>query len=237
MIGANRQRSQLAVALALPGILAILPVFVCGNGRQAALQVSAALTFYSFLLLPTALKFDFRRDIQRMAILKSLPIRPVAVVLGQIATPTLLAFAFQATVLTATIAVRPFPVWMLLATLLLLAPLNALIFTLDNLVYLLYPYRLNQEGIEIFLRTTLTFTAKGLIFAVGLLADVRLEFCRPPTGPAPAGGPGRPGLGLRCRRVVYAVRVDVGRDPSWPKSTRGSTPARIRPPKDRGVHV
>ena len=39
---------------------------------------------------------------------------------------------------------------------------------MDNLVYLLYPYRLNQEGIEIFLRTTLTFTAKGLLFTIGV---------------------------------------------------------------------
>ena len=176
LIGANRQRSQLAVALALPGVLAMLPIFVCSNGRQAALQVSAALTFYSFLLLPTALKFDFRRDIQRMAVLKTLPIRPFAVVIGQISTPTLLAFAFQATVLTATMVVRPFPTWMLLATLLLLAPLNALIFAIDNLVYLLYPYRLNQEGIEIFLRTTLTFTAKGLIFTLGLVLTFLWSF-------------------------------------------------------------
>jgi hypothetical protein len=169
LIGADKQRSQLAVALALPGLLAMLPVFVCSDGRQAALQVSAALTFYSFLLLPTALKFDFRRDIQRMVILKTLPIRPVALVVGQIGAPSILAFVFQVTVLVLTMLMRPFPIWILLATLLLLAPLNALIFALDNLLYLLYPYRLNQEGIEIFLRTTLTFTAKGLIFTAGLL--------------------------------------------------------------------
>jgi hypothetical protein len=176
LIGANRQRSQLAVALALPGLLAMLPVFVCSNGRQAALQVSAALTFYSFLLLPSALRFDFRRDILRMAVLKTLPIPPLAVVIGQIATPTLLAFGFQTVVLTATLIVRPFPIWMFVATLVLLAPLSALIFAIDNLVYLLYPYRLNQEGIEIFLRTTLTFTAKGLIFTGGLLVTFFWSF-------------------------------------------------------------
>src|SRR5690606_2715790 len=58
----------------------------------------------------------------------------------------------------------------------LMAPLNALIFAIDNLLYLLYPYRLNQEGIEIFLRTTLTFTAKGLIFGFGLLLTVGWSF-------------------------------------------------------------
>jgi hypothetical protein len=176
LIGANKQRSQLAVALALPGVLAMLPVFVCRDGRQAALQVSVALTFYSFLLLPTALKFDFRRDIQRMAILKTLPIQPLVLVVGQIGAPTLLAFAFQATVLALTMIVQPFPLWILLATLLLLAPLNALFFAVDNLLYLLYPYRLNQEGLEIFLRTTLTFTAKGLIFTAGLVLTFAWSF-------------------------------------------------------------
>ena len=49
-----------------------------------------------------------------------------------------------------------------------LIPLNVLVFGLDNLIFLLYPYRMQQEGLEIFLRTMLTFTAKGLLFAVGL---------------------------------------------------------------------
>ena len=49
-----------------------------------------------------------------------------------------------------------------------LMPMNVLVFALDNLIFLLYPHRLNQEGLEIFLRTTLTFTAKGLLFALGV---------------------------------------------------------------------
>jgi hypothetical protein len=51
---------------------------------------------------------------------------------------------------------------------LVMLPLNALVFALDNLIYLLYPHRMQQEGIEIFVRTMLTFTGKGLLFAVGL---------------------------------------------------------------------
>jgi quinol-cytochrome oxidoreductase complex cytochrome b subunit len=51
---------------------------------------------------------------------------------------------------------------------LVMIPLNVLVFGLDNLIFLLYPYRMQQEGLEIFLRTILTFTGKGLLFAVGL---------------------------------------------------------------------
>lgn len=175
-IGARKYRGSLAVAMALPGILTLLPIAFCRDGKQALVQVSATLTFYSFLLLPTALKFDFRRDILRMVALKSLPIHPVSLVVGQILTPTLLALAFQTVILLITMCIHPYPVWMLVATLALLGPLDALIFAIDNLVFLLYPYRLNQEGLEVFLRTTLTFTAKGLIFATGLFATFLWSF-------------------------------------------------------------
>lgn len=175
-LGAWKYRSSLAVALALPAALALLPVMIFENGRQAFVQVTAALVFYSFLLLPTALKFDFRRDIQRMLVLKTLPIRPTALALGQIAVPAMLAWLFQASVLLATLLIRPFPLWMFAITLAMLAPLNTLIFAIDNLVFLYYPYRLNQEGIEIFLRTTLTFTAKGLFFTLGLVVTFLWSF-------------------------------------------------------------
>lgn len=175
-MGARKYGGGLVVAMALPGILALLPVWVCRDGAQAAVQVSAAVIFYSFLLLPTALKFDFRRDITRMVVLKALPVRSMAVVVGQILTPACLAFVFQATVLSIAMLIRPFSPATLLATLLILVPLNFLIFAIDNLVYLLYPYRLNQEGIEIFLRTTLTFTAKGVIFTVGITATFLSSF-------------------------------------------------------------
>ena len=55
-------------------------------------------------------------------------------------------------------------------TMLVMVPLNVLVFGLDNLIFLLYPYRVHQEGLEILLRTMLTFTGKGLLFAVGLAA-------------------------------------------------------------------
>jgi len=167
-LGARRQVGQLAIAMAVPGVLAMLPLVVVKDPTAVAIQTSAALAFYSFLLLPTALKFDFRRDLNRMAILKTLPIRPIALAIGQIATPAWLAFGLQAFVLAMTYLLRPYSPSLFVGALLVFLPLNLLVFAVDNLLYLLFPYRLNQEGMELFLRTTLTFTAKGLIFAVGM---------------------------------------------------------------------
>jgi len=55
-----------------------------------------------------------------------------------------------------------------LTAMLVMVPTNVLVFGLDNLIFLFYPYRIQQEGLEIFLRTILTFTAKGLLFTAAM---------------------------------------------------------------------
>jgi hypothetical protein len=119
-------------------------------------------------LLPTALRYDFRRDLDRMAMLKGLPIAPGATVIGQTVVPVLIATLFQAVVLAFAVTARSLPPHYLVSTMLVMLPLNALVFSFENLVFLLYPYRVQQEGLEIFVRTMLTFTGKGLLFALGL---------------------------------------------------------------------
>ncbi len=153
-----------------PAILACVPLFVIADARVAFVSTAGALAFYTFLLLPTALRFDFRRDFERLAILKGLPISPAATVVGQTFVPVLIATLFQAGVLTAAVVARSLPPQFLVVAMLVMIPLNAFVFALDNLIFLLYPYRMQQEGLEIFLRTMLTFTGKGLLFTAGLAA-------------------------------------------------------------------
>ena len=50
LVGALRHRSSLLFALALPGILACMPIVVLKDGKQAVLNVAGALVFYTFLL-------------------------------------------------------------------------------------------------------------------------------------------------------------------------------------------
>ncbi len=82
----------------------------------------------------------------------------------------LIATLFQFGVLAFAIAARSLPPRQLFTAMLVMIPLNVLVFGLDNLIFLLYPYRMQQEGLEIFLRTILTFTGKGLLFTLGLMA-------------------------------------------------------------------
>ncbi len=167
-LGAVHYRTSLCIAMIVPGFLSCLTLLTPQSGNLMLIQLVGGLVFYSFLLLPTAFKFDFRRDVDRLAVLKSLPIGPTAVTLGQLTVPVLLCSLFQLLVLLVAIVVRPYPVGYLLAAMVVLVPTNVCIFSLENLIFLLYPYRLNQEGLGVFIRSILTFTGKGLLFACGL---------------------------------------------------------------------
>ncbi|MGD9635315.1 MAG: hypothetical protein AB7G28_12945 [Pirellulales bacterium] len=168
LVGVRRQWGSVLTAMIAPAILAAAPCFVIAEPNVAFLATAGTLAFYTFLLLPTALRFDFRRDLDRLALLKGLPISASAVVAGQTLAPVIVASLFQAVVLVFAAAARSLAPQYVVGAMLVMLPLNVFVFALDNLIYLLYPYRVQQEGLEIFARTMLTFTAKGLFFSAGL---------------------------------------------------------------------
>jgi hypothetical protein len=168
LIGARRTWGSLLTAMIAPAVLACAPCFVIADADIALLATAATLAFYTFLLLPTAIRFDFRRDLERIAMFKGLPISPAAAVIGQVIVPVFIATLFQSVVLAFATYSRSLPPHYWFGAMLVMLPLNALVFSLDNLIFLLYPYRIQQEGVEIFVRTMLTFTGKGLLFASGL---------------------------------------------------------------------
>jgi hypothetical protein len=167
-LGARKYETGLVCALSVPAVLSCLPLMHDGESVEMFLNVAGTLCLYSFLLLPSALKFDFRRDYDRLPVLKTLPVQPLAVVLGQLATPVLIAMLFQVLVLGIAFIFRPVPLIIAANAVLMIIPLNIAIFGLDNLIYLMYPYRQSEEGLQPFVRATLTFTAKGLLFAIAL---------------------------------------------------------------------
>ncbi len=170
LVGARRHAGSLLTAIIAPSVLSCAPCFIIADPSVAFLATSGTLAFYTYLLLPTALRFDFRRDLDRLSTLKGLPVTPAAAAIGQTLAPVLIATLFQSGVLAFAVVARSLPPLHLFVAMLVMFPLNVLVFGLDNLIFLLYPYRMQQEGLEIFLRTMLTFTGKGLMFAVGTAA-------------------------------------------------------------------
>lgn len=169
-VGAGRHWGSLLTAMIAPAILTCGPLLMISDPFDAFLCTMATLQFYTFLLLPTALRFDFHRDFERLTILKGLPAAAAAAVIGQTLAPVVIATVFQAVMLAAAIAVRSQPMYLLPVAMLVMLPLNVIVFALENLIFLLYPHRLKQEGLEVFFRTMLSFTAKGILFAFGLAA-------------------------------------------------------------------
>lgn len=179
LLGAWHYRTTLAVSLGVPTLLCCLPLLAAHEQLQMLLNIVAGLVFYSFLLLPSALMLDFRRDVHRLDVLKSLPINPMAVTLGQLATPITLCTMFQWIVLIIASAIGSVSFWQASIAAILLIPVSVLIFAVENVLFMIAPYRRNQEGLAVFFRTILTFTAKGMLFAIGLSVTVAWAwFCR-----------------------------------------------------------
>lgn len=172
LLGAWNYRSSIGFSFLIPVILCCLPLFADTPMSGEPLILAGSIAFYSYLLLPAALMLDFRRDVDRFSFLKSLPISPLQIVIGQLVAPVLLCSVFQGTVLLiAGIAGAATPLWLITCWLMFI-PMNCLIMGLENLVFMLHPYRRNREGIDVFLRTILAFTGKGLIWAAAAAAVI-----------------------------------------------------------------
>jgi len=169
---ARRRWGQVLVLCILPAGLSLTPLLTRVEGAAAVAQVAGMLSFYTFLLFSASVKFDFRRDFERLVLLKTLPSPPTAVVLGQLAAPVLLASLMQLAVVAVAAALRcgDAPVRQVLIVMPVLVAWNVLVFAGENLIFLLSPHRENQNGVEMFLRTILVFTAKVVVLTCGLVA-------------------------------------------------------------------
>lgn len=162
-VGVYRYGTGVFLALIPPAILSAMPLFMPRlNDRAAILNFLGGLIFYSFLLLPSALKFDFRRDYSHLLLLKMLPLKPSRILLGQIATPIIITTCFQYAMLGLACFLREFNSTILICAICSFPVMNLAVYSWENLMFLLFPQKLKQEGIEVFLRTTILFTAKGV---------------------------------------------------------------------------
>jgi len=127
-----------------------------------------------FLFLADTLRFDFRGDLDALETLKAMPLRPIPLVLGQIAVPTLLlAFAVLALAGPPLVAAGYVVALPLVAVLLLLV--SALIFGTKNYLFLHFPVSLrgrNPADIRFLGRMVLFLMIEGIIViaAVGASA-------------------------------------------------------------------
>ena len=157
---------SLAVSMVIPAVLLAPAAISMPNATSAFVTVACGAFFYTFILLPEAIKFDFRLDSEYLVMLKALPMTSQQVVRGQLAVPVLLATAFQWILFFAVGCYRGVAVDLVLGVALVSIPVSILFVAIDNLIFLLFPHRPTQEGFEAFFRTILKFTGKSALLAI-----------------------------------------------------------------------
>lgn len=127
------------------GILAVMPIVAIRSARYefegAGLAIN--LLFSALFAIPMLVDgVDFRRDIDRMAVLRAFPLSPLAISIGQL-IPTALLLAFWMALGTALIAITTtgLPVPLLIIVCWVIPPYAMLTAAIDNFLFLLMPYR------------------------------------------------------------------------------------------------
>lgn len=167
-VSVNRYWGTILFSFLIPALLCLSPL-VTGQVSEQWFYVVGGIGLCTMLLAPPALKIDFRRDLRRMLLLRSLPVRPLSMVLGQLALPILITWIFQWMTIAVAVMVTQ-PAWG--QVLLWTAILNALAiftFAMENALFLAYPHHERAEGVMMMIRAKLTFLGKATLIVLALM--------------------------------------------------------------------
>jgi hypothetical protein len=148
LVTAVRSPRSLLVVLFLTGMI----VFSALSGRKQSGELESSGMFVLILMyclalfIPPLLPFDFRGDIDRMDVLKTLPLPAWRLVVGQLLVPVLLISLLQVTLLAVLMAIGEVIDPALLGGAAFVLPVNFLLFGLENLLFLWFPTRQVQAN-------------------------------------------------------------------------------------------
>jgi hypothetical protein len=160
-------RGMLMVLLILA--VAVGPAVVAA--RQGGANVSATAVgamAWITLIVGAWLRFDFRGDLDQLDYLKSLPAAPWAVSAGQIVTPTALMTACHLAIVGTVVGATGRADTVLVFAAVVCLPFNAMLFAIENLIFLLFPTRAatNPADFQGYGRQILLLFAKGMLTLV-----------------------------------------------------------------------
>lgn len=139
-------------------------------------RAMVTIFFFFGYILPRTLICDFRGDLSRMEIYKTLPIAPWRICMGQLVVQVFLAYVIALTMLVSVFffeerLVAPFA----LALAAFALPLTLLIYALENTIFLLFPAKLVPMGradFEFLGRALVEFIAKASIILAAVAMAV-----------------------------------------------------------------
>ena len=177
-VSVRRYAATILFSFLVPSLLCLSPL-VTGQVTEQWFYVVGGIALCTMLLAPPALRIDFRRDLKRMLLLRSLPVQPLSMVIGQLTLPVLITWAFQWTTLAIAALVTQ-PGWgQVVLWIGMLSALAVLTFAGENALFLAYPHHERSEGVAMMIRAKLTFLGKGSVIALALgLLVAWATFCR-----------------------------------------------------------
>jgi hypothetical protein len=173
LIGAVRSSRGLMILLIIIGIAGGTFALQHRGGSFMSLAKLLGAVVWMNMVLISMLKFDFRDELDRLDLLRSLPIRPIAVAAAELFTPVLVLTAMQATLLiVVTLCVKDaWKVTLLAAA--FAVPFNVLYVGIENLLFLMFPLRsagLIAGDMQLFGRQMVIFPCKFLLLLSALFA-------------------------------------------------------------------
>ena len=178
----NALRNSFKLMIVFVGLAAcVTPISLALNAPITDVQTLMIIYVFIAFILPRNLICDFRGDLSRMEIYKTLPIAPWRICAGQLVVQVLLAYVIALTIIASALvfedSVTP-QIALVLAAFAL--PLTFLIYAVENTVHLLFPVKLVAMGradfeflgrsiVEFIAKTIFVFTAMAAAGAVGLV--------------------------------------------------------------------
>ena len=205
-ISVRRYWGTIVFSFVVPFALCLSPLLT-GQITEQWFFVVGGLALCTMLLAPPALRLDFRRDLQRMMLLRSLPVPPLQMVIGQLTIPILITLTFQwATIVIAALVTQPGASQVILWTG-LLGGLAVFTFAAENALFLAYPHHERAEGIAMMIRAKLTFLGKAAVIGLSLLLLILWGVLCRQWLPATISTPAFVGGAIACSWSVALIAV------------------------------
>jgi ABC-2 type transport system permease protein len=172
LVGALRSSRGVLLLLGIVALSAVT-VITTQHHVKSSSSIGPAIgtAIWINLLFVSMLRFDFRDELDRMDLLRSLPIRPAAVAAAELIAPVLLLTLMQMLLLLAmgVSGMAPWP--FLFAAAAFTVPFNTLLAGIENLLFLMFPLRaagLIAGDMQLFGRQMVVFFCKFILLITGL---------------------------------------------------------------------
>lgn len=172
----NALRNSFKLILVFAGLAAcIAPISLALGAPVTEAQTLMIIYIFIAFILPRNMVCDFRGDLSRMEIYKTLPIAPWRICAGQLVVQVMLAYFIALTIIASALVFEDSVttrVALILAAFAL--PLTFLIYAVENTVHLLFPTKLVAMGradFEFLGRSIVEFIAKTIFIFASIMAS------------------------------------------------------------------